>query len=157
ITSRQKKRPHPILLYLLNSPSNQMAANQKAEDAAKVDPAYFFPHRVEEIAILQATLKANPADGRAAYYLGNALASKLRFKEALEAWRIAAQFDSKNVFAHRNYARALALVEGRKEEAAAALERAIALAPDDHHLYLELDQLLAGMRQTERRIKLLEG
>jgi tetratricopeptide (TPR) repeat protein len=152
ITSRQKKRPHPMLLYLLNSPSNQMSA-----EAAKVDPAYVFPSRLEEIAILQETLKANPADGRAAYYLGNALASKLRFKEALEAWRVAAQFDSKNAAAQRNYARALALVEGKKEEAAAALERAIALAPDDHHLYLELDQLLAGMKQTERRIKLLEG
>jgi tetratricopeptide (TPR) repeat protein len=149
---RQKKRPHPMLLYLLNSPSNQMTAS-----AAKIDPAYVFPHRVEEIAILQATLKANPADGRAAYYLGNALASKLRFKEALEAWRVAIQFDSKNALAHRNYARALALVENRKEEAAAALERAIALAPDDHHLYLELDRLLAGMKQTERRVKLLEG
>jgi len=157
ITSRQKKHPHPMLMYLLNSPSNQMAPNQKTEDAAKVDPAYVFPHRVEEIAILQETLKANPTDGRAAYYLGNALASKLRFKEALEAWRIAAQFDSKNAVAQRDYARALALVEDRKEEAAAAMERAIALAPDDHHLYLELDQLLAGMKQTERRIKLLEG
>jgi tetratricopeptide (TPR) repeat protein len=152
ITQRQKKRPHPMLLYLLNSPSNQMAAA-----AAKIDPAYIFPSRVEEIAVLQETLKANPTDGRAAYYLGAALASKLRFKEALDAWRIAAQFDSKNAVAHRNYARALALVEDRKEEAAAALERAIALAPDDHHLYLELDQLLAGMKRTERRVKLLEG
>jgi tetratricopeptide (TPR) repeat protein len=152
ITSRQKKRPHPMLLYLLSSPSNQMAV-----EAAKVNPTSIFPHRVEEIAILQETLKANPTDGRAAYYLGNALASKLRFKEALEAWRVAAQFDSKNAVAHRNYARALALVEDKKEEAAAALERAIALAPDDHHLYLELDQLLAGMKRTERRIKLLEG
>jgi tetratricopeptide (TPR) repeat protein len=150
ITHRQKQPPHPMLLYLLNSSSNQMAA-------AKIDPAYTFPHRVEEIAILQETLKANPTDGRAAYYLGNALASKLRFKEALDAWRIAAQFDSKNALAHRNYARALAVVEDRKEEAVAVMERAIALAPDDHHLYLELDQLFAGMKQTERRIKLLEG
>jgi tetratricopeptide (TPR) repeat protein len=152
ITQRQKKSPHPMLLYLLNSSSNQMAAA-----AAKIDPAYVFPSRVEEISVLQETLKANPTDGRAAYYLGAALASKLRFKEALDAWRIAAQFDSKNAVAHRNYARALALVEDRKEEAAAALERAIALAPDDHHLYLELDQLLAGIKQTERRVKLLEG
>ncbi|HKQ91028.1 MAG TPA: tetratricopeptide repeat protein, partial [Blastocatellia bacterium] len=152
ITQRQKKSPHPMLLYLLNSSSNQMAAA-----AAKIDPAYVFPSRVEEIAVLQETLKANPTDGRAAYYLGAALASKLRFKEALDAWRIAAQFDSKNAVGRRNYARALALVEDRKEEAAAALEHAIALAPDDHHLYLELDQLLAGMKQTERRVKLLEG
>jgi len=152
ITQRQKKSPHPMLLYLLNSSSNRMAAA-----AAKVNPAYVFPSRVEEITVLQDTLKTNPTDGRAAYYLGNALASKLRFKEALDAWRIAAQFDSKNAVAHRNYARALALVEDRKEDAASAMERAIALAPDDWRLYLELDQLLAGMKQTERRVKLLEG
>jgi tetratricopeptide (TPR) repeat protein len=152
IAYQQKKIPSPMLLYLLASSQPERGA-----PPARVDPAYVFPHRVEEIAVLQEKLKANPTDGRAAYYLGAALASKLRFKEALEAWRIAAQFDSKNAVAHRNYARALALVEDGKEEAAAALERAIALAPDDHHLYLELDQLLAGMKQTERRIKLLEG
>jgi tetratricopeptide (TPR) repeat protein len=152
IVHRQKKDPHPMLLYLLNSYSHRMAPVP-----ANVDPAYVFPSRVEEIAVLQETLKANPTDGRAAYYLGNALASKLRFKEALDAWRIAAQFDSKNAVAHRNYARALELVEDRKEEAASALERAIALAPDDWRLYLELDQLLAGMKRTERRVNLLEG
>jgi tetratricopeptide (TPR) repeat protein len=164
---RQKKPPtHPMLMYLLSSFLYQVDFPHRVDEiailpivsaAAKLDPAYVFPHRVEEIAILQAALKANPTDGRAAYYLGNVLASKLRFKEALDAWRIAVQFDSKNAFAHRNYARALALAEDRKDEAAAALERAIALAPDDHHLYLELDRLLAGMKQTERRIKLLEG
>lgn len=151
IVNRQKKTPYPMLVYLFNFSSYQPMT------VAKVDPAYVFPHRVEEIAILLEELKANPTDGRTAYYLGNALASKLRFKEALDAWRIAAQFDSKNAVTHRNYARALALVEDRKEEAVAAMERAIALAPDDHHLYLELDQLLAGMKQTERRAKLLEG
>lgn len=119
--------------------------------------AYVFPHRLEEVTILQAALKANPDDGRAAYFLGNALASKLRFKEALEAWRVAVQFDSQNAVAHRNYARALAQVEGKNEEAVVAMERALALTPDDHHLYVELDQLLAGMKQTEHRIKLLEG
>lgn len=124
---------------------------------SKKRPDYVFPHRLEEIVVLQAALKANPNDGRAAYYLGNALASKLRFKEALEAWRIAVQFDSKNAVGHRNLARALAQVEDKKEETVAEIERAIALAPDDHHLYVEFDQLLAGMKQTERRIKLLEG
>src|SRR5262249_52242281 len=94
---------------------------------------------------------------RSAYYLGNVLASKLRLREALEAWRIAVRFDSKNAVAHRNYARALVLVEGKNEEAVTEFERAIALAPDDHHLYVEFDQLLAQMKQAERRVKLLEG
>lgn len=152
---------NPAVCYALNYLMEQSARDafrpESYRSCAQENSAYFFPHRVEEIAILQAALKANPNDGRAAYYLGNALASKLRFKEALEAWRIAVQFDSKNAVAHRNYARALAQVEGKEEEAVAAMERAIALAPDDHHLYVEFDQLLAGMKQTDRRIKLLEG
>lgn len=145
------------VVYLLEQSGKTGDQRKLYRDCAQGNPAYVFPHRNEEITVLQAALKANPDDGRAAYFLGNALASKLRFKEALEAWRIAVKFDSKNAVAHRNYARALALVEDKKEEAATALERAIALAPDDWRLYLELDQLLAGMKQTERRVKLLEG
>ena len=152
---------NPVVCYALNYLMEQSARNafrpESYRDCAQKSSAYAFPHRVEEIAVLQAALKANPNDGRAAYFLGNVLASKLRFKEALEAWRVAVQFDSKNAVAHRNYARALAQVEGKKEEAATSMERALALAPDDHHLYVEFDQLLTEMKETERRIKLLEG
>ncbi len=145
------------VVYLLKQSSRTEDWQMLYRACNKSNFAYVFPHRLEEIAVLQAALKANPDDGRAAYLLGNALASKLRFKEALEAWRIAVKFDSKNAIAHRNFARALVQVEGKKEEAVAEFERAIALAPEDHHLYVEFDQLLAGMKQTERRIKLLEG
>ncbi|MBS1787957.1 MAG: DUF5107 domain-containing protein [Acidobacteria bacterium] len=152
---------HPLICYtaayLLRNTEIDSDLRTLLRSCGAGDPAYTFPHRLEEITVLQFALKANPEDGRAAYYLGNALASKLRFKEALDAWRIAVQFDSNNAVAHRNYAQALVQVEGKKEEAVAEFERAIALAPDDHHLYVELDQLLAGMKQTDRRIKMLEG
>ena len=150
ITNRQRKHPPAILAYLLSSSSKEMAS------ASKADLALVFPHRIEEIAILQSVLKTNPEDGRAAYYLGNALASKFRFGEALDVWRGAVQFDPKNAIAHRNYARALAMVAGRENEGVKSLERAIELKPDDPHLYIELDQLLAAMKQTDRRIELLE-
>jgi tetratricopeptide (TPR) repeat protein len=154
IVNRQRKQPHPVLSYLLNSSSSQA---ETASAAFKTDPSLIFPHRNEEIALLQAVLKASPEDGRAAYYLGNALASKFRFSEALEAWRVAVKFDSKNAVAHRNYARALAMVEGKTNEAAKAFESAIELEPEDPHLYVEFDRLLASMKETQRRIKLLEG
>jgi len=148
---------HPTLCYMLVPLLGPDVPLSRYQDCVKGDVNYVFPHRLEEIAVLQAVLKTNPQDGRAAYLLGNALASKLRFKEALEAWRIAVRFDSQNAVAHRNFARALALVEGRMEEAVSGMESAIALSPDDHHLYVELDQLLAELKQTDRRIKLLEG
>ena len=119
---------------------------------AKGDPAFVFPHRVEEIAVLRAALEKNPQDGRAFYYLGNALASKERAEEAKEAWRAAVRFDPGNGVAHRNLALAL-WKAGEKDEAAAEYQRAIQAAPEDFHLYLELGELLpAG-----RAITLFEG
>ena len=123
----------------------------------KGDPAFVFPHRVEEIDVLRAAVAANTNDGRAAYYLGNVLASKNRDKEALAAWRDAVRLDPANTIAQRNYARALWLVSQNREEAASQYQRAISVSPNDFRLYIELDKLLAEMGATERRVKLLEG
>lgn len=156
----QKKLVYPILHYSLGYFYEQAGDHARAREqyalGAKGDAAFVFPHRVEEIEVLRAALAANPADGRAAYYLGNALASKQRGEEALAAWREAVKFDPAHAVARRNYARALWLVAGHKEEGAREYERAIAAAPDDFHLYVELDKLLAEMGATARRIALLE-
>ena len=148
---------HYALGYLQESSGNKAAAAEQYALGSKGSPAYVHPHRVEEIAVLQAALAANPKDGRAAYYLGNALASKHRGAEALEAWRVASRLDSGNPIAQRNLALALWQVGKNRTEAVAAYERAIGLAKDDFHLYVELDRLVAEMGSTERRIKMLEG
>jgi cytochrome c-type biogenesis protein CcmH/NrfG len=105
--------------------------------------AFVFPHRVEEIDVLRAALAANQNDGRAAYYLGNVLASKNRDNEALAAWREAVKLDPANTIAQRNYARALWLVSQDRDEAAAQYQRAINVSPTDFRLYVEFDKLLA--------------
>ena len=91
-------------------------------------------------------------DGRAAYYLGNALASLLRDSEALESWRTAVQLDPSNALAERNLALALWHTSADKTSAAAAFTRAISLQPNDFRLYLEFNQML----DTNKRIELLE-
>lgn len=148
---------HYALGYFQEKAGDPAGARAQYALGAQADPAFVFPHRVEEIAVLRAAAAANPSDGRAAYYLGNALASKERGEEALAAWRDAVRLDPANGIARRNLARALWLVAGRKDEAAAEYERAVAPAPEDFHLYVEFDKLLADMNATPRRIKLLEG
>ena len=155
------KRIHPMLYYTLGylyekSGQHERARNQFAL-GMKGDPAFVFPHRVEEIQILRAALAANANDGRAAYYLGNVLAAMNRDKEALAAWREAVKLDQTNSIAQRNYARALWIISQSKEEAATQYQRAISVSPNDFRLYIEFDKLLADMGATERRIKLLEG
>src|SRR4029450_8979194 len=91
ILAVDKSRIHPMLYYTLGylyqkNGEQERALNQFAL-GIKGDPAFVFPHRVEEIDVLRAALAGNPNDGRAAYYLGNVLASKNRDDEALAAWR----------------------------------------------------------------------
>lgn len=154
-------RVYPVLYYALGYfkelGGDKAGARAQYELGASGDPAFVFPHRVEEIDVLHAAFMMNPNDGRAAYYLGNALASKERGAEALAAWRDAVRLDQSNGVAHRNLARALWLVAGKKEEGVAEYQRAIASATNDFHLYVELDRLLAEMGATDRRIRLLEG
>ena len=148
---------HYALGYLYEQGGDRARAREQYALGSKGDPAFVFPHRVEEIDVLRAARAADPADGRAAYYLGNVLASLLRGDEALAAWRDSVRLDPSNVVARRNLARALWVVSGRKEEAEAQYRQAVAAAPEDFRLYVEADQLLASMNATDRRVRLLES
>jgi|SRR5579871_832885 len=136
---------HPMLHYALayycGIKSDDRRSANEMELAALGDSSYVFPHRVEEIAVLQAAMRKNPKDGRASYYLGNVLASKERTAEAMDAWSDAVRLDPANGIAHRNLALALAST-GQKARAIAEYQLAIHAAPDDFHLYLELAALL---------------
>src|SRR4030095_4520010 len=123
------KGVYPMLYYTLGYLYEQDGERDRAraqyELGAKANPAFVFPHRVEEIDVLRAVIAANPNDGRAAYYLGNVLASKDRDVEALAAWRDAVRLDPANSIAQRNLARAFWMATQNKEEAARQYERAI--------------------------------
>jgi len=156
-----KTRIHPMLYYTLGYLYDKNGERERARSqyslAMKGDPAFVFPHRVEEIDVLRAAFDANKNDGRAAYYLGNALASKNRDKEALAAWRDAVRLDPSNTIAQRNFARGLWLAAQNKEEAAVQYQRAVESSPNDFRLYIEFDRLLAELGATDRRVKLLES
>jgi len=148
---------HPMLHYVLGHvlarAGDHAAAAARYADAAQAAPDYVFPSRVQEIDVLRSARAARPEDGRAAYYLGNALAANARLEEALVAWRDAARLDPGNAIARRNLAWALWSV-ARPEEAVAEYDRAIALLPQQHRLYVERDLLLAD---PPRRVALLEA
>ncbi len=146
---------HYTLGYLAERRGDRAGAAGHYRAGAKSDPALVFPHRLEEIAALEAARRADPQDGRAAYYLGSALASKLRWTGALAAWRDAVRLDAANAVACRNLGWALWRHAEDKDAALAAYEQAMRHAPGDIHLYTETDRLLAAMKATERRVKLL--
>lgn len=148
---------HYALAYLHECNGDLSSARVQYQSGAQAGPHYVFPSLVEEIGVLEAARAARPSDGRAAYYLGNALASKGRMDEALAAWQDAVRLDPWNALARRNLGWALWLVASRPEDAAAEYDRAIALAPQQHRLYVERDRLLAARGDTARRIASLES
>jgi len=160
IVAGQTKRESPMLHYTLGyfyeMDGDRTRARVEYQLGSKGDTAFVFPHRVEEIAVLRAALAANPADGRAAYYLGNVLASKNRDDEALAAWRDAVRLDPSNNIARRNLGRAL-WVTNKKEEAIRQYQQAIETAREDYRLYVEIGNLLADLGDQGRRIKILES
>src|SRR6185503_4984782 len=161
ILAVDKNLIHPMLFYKLGYLYEKAGEHDRARTqfalGMKGDPAFVFPHRVEEIDVLRTAVAANANDGRAVYYLGNVLAAMNRDKEALAAWRDAVKLDPANTIAQRNFARALWFVSQNKEEAAAQYQRTINVSPNDFRLYIEFDKLLTELRATDRRIKLLEG
>jgi tetratricopeptide (TPR) repeat protein len=160
MNSLQPKRVNPMLHYtlgyLLELDGDKKRALAEYEEGMKGDPLYVFPHRVEEIAVLRKAVATNPKDGRAAYYLGNVLASKNRDVEALAAWRDAVRLDPSNNIARRNLGRAL-WVTNQKEQAATQYQQAVATAPEDFRLYVEFGNLLAELGDQNRRVKVLEA
>src|SRR4030095_10820038 len=141
----QDQRVYPMFYYTLGYLYQQDGDLEPARGqyalGAKGGPAFVLPHRVEEIKSVTATRETTPNDARAAYYLGNVLASFNRDKEALTAWKFAAS-DNTSIIARRNFARALWVVEGNKDEAAKEYQSAISTTPNEFRLYIEFDRLL---------------
>ncbi|HTP58635.1 MAG TPA: tetratricopeptide repeat protein, partial [Spirochaetia bacterium] len=124
---------------------------------AKSDPAYVFPHRLESERALRAVLRVRPGDGKAWYYLGNLLASKDRFDEAIACWDNAEKWESSFSVVRRNLGRAFWKIKGDSDRAVSEYLQAIRLAPQDYKPYLELDRILVASGREDDRRKLIES
>ncbi|PIO98183.1 DUF5107 domain-containing protein [Pleomorphomonas carboxyditropha] len=126
--------------------------------AAKALPDYCFPSRLEDIAVLEAAIAANPADGRAPCYLGNLLYDRRRHAEAIVLWEKAVAVDPSWSIPWRNLGIGSFNVEGSPEKAVAAYDKALAAAPQDARLVYERDQLWKRIgRSPAERLAELES
>ncbi|MBI5384485.1 MAG: DUF5107 domain-containing protein [Verrucomicrobia bacterium] len=127
------------------------------QTAATLPPDYCFPARVEEIAVLEAAMAANPNDARAPYYLGNLLYDRRRHEEALALWERAAKLDPKFSVVWRNLGIAYFNIRRQPTKARAAYERAHAAGPQDARLLYERDQLWKRLGESPaKRLRALE-
>jgi tetratricopeptide (TPR) repeat protein len=109
--------------------------------AARHTVDYCFPARLEEIAILEAAITANPRDAHAPYLLGNLLYDKRRHTEAIARWEASAKIDPNYSIVWRNLGIGYFNVYRQPERAQIAFDKAFAADPGDAQLLYERDQL----------------
>jgi tetratricopeptide (TPR) repeat protein len=132
---------HYTLGYLLHRIGRKDERDRAWQSAAAASPDYCFPHRLEEMLVLQAVIHTVPGDVRAPYYLGNLLYDRRRYDEAMDLWQRAATLDASFPTVHRNLGIALFNVRGDADAAVAAFDRAQAADPRDGRILYERDQL----------------
>jgi tetratricopeptide (TPR) repeat protein len=148
---------HYTLGWLHERLGEKAAAFASFRHAAALPSDYCFPARLEEIAILETAMRANPADAKAPYYLGNLFYDRRRHHEAIRLWARSAKLDPGFSIVWRNLGIGWFNIRKKATLARAAYENAFRANPADARLLFERDQLWKRLgEKPERRLRELE-
>jgi tetratricopeptide (TPR) repeat protein len=151
----------PVIYYTLGWLHEQNGDGKAAlyyfKQAAALAPDHCFPARLEEIAVFEMAMRANPNDPRAPYYLGNLLYDRRRHEEAICLWEKSAKLDSNYPTVWRNLGIGYFNIRRQPAKALAAYERAFIANRAEARLLYERDQLWKRLgEKPERRLNELE-
>ena len=133
-----------------NAPKHFRAASRRLPD-------YCSPSRLEEIAILEAAMTANPKDAKAPYYLGNLLYDRRRHAEAIRLWEKSAQLDQEFSVVWRNLGIGYFNIRKNANIARKVYDKAFRVNPFDARLLYERDQLWKRLGESPvKRLRELE-
>lgn len=132
---------HYALGYLHEASGDAKLAEAYRKAGRAASPAYCFPNSLFDLLVLESAIRADAADDKASYYLGNWLYDKKRHQDAIAAWESSRASNDAFPTVHRNLALAYFNKMGDADRALASLERAYALDEDDARVLFELDQL----------------
>ena len=153
---------HPMLWYTLSwlafSLGREQESSQYATQAEAASPRYCFPARLEEMIVLEDTVRRYPSSAKALYYLGNLYYDKRRYEDAIDSWRQSIALDGEFSIPLRNLGIAEFNVLHNPEAAGRMYARALAANPGDARLLYEWDQLKkrAGLACPEERLSSLD-
>ncbi|MGA2555915.1 MAG: DUF5107 domain-containing protein [Verrucomicrobiota bacterium] len=148
---------HYTLGWLWEKLDNKKTALPHFRRAAALPPDYCFPSRLEDIAVLQAAMRANPKCARAPFYLGNLFYDRRRHAEAIRLWERSAKLNPRFSVVWRNLGLGYFNVSQQPARARAAFGRAFRANPRDARLLHERDQLWKRLgEKPARRLRELE-
>lgn len=151
----------PMLYYYIayyqHLAGHEAESAKSLQIAANAPDGSSFPNRLEDIAVLQYAMFANPANARAPYYLGNLWYDKRQYTEAIAAWEQSAKLNDQFPTVFRNLGIAAFNKQHDTAKALAYFEKAFSLNTADARVLMELDQLYKRLNyQPEQRIALLD-
>ncbi|MEM1484141.1 DUF5107 domain-containing protein [Oscillospiraceae bacterium PP1C4] len=147
---------YPMVFYYLAYNYARMNDRVNVEHhlqlAANACSDYCFPHRLEDILVLERAIDLNPKDAKAPYYLGCLWYDKKQYEQAISRWEQSEALDSGFPTVHRNLALAYFNKLGDRQRAAVQMETAFQLNMTDSRVFMELDQLYKklGRKPAER-------
>ena len=148
---------HYYLGWLRTRLGDEVPALAEFKQATALPPDYCFPSRLEEIAILESAIAANPADARAPYYLGNLFYDRRRHEEAIRLWERSVKLDPSFSVVWRNLGIGYFNIRRRAAKARLAYAHAFKANPTDARLLYERDQLWRRLgERPEKRLHELE-
>ncbi len=162
--------PGSLSLHMQQKDAQNRGANRHARlaldhyrRAAAAPPDYCFPSRLEEIAILETAMAANPRAARAPYYLGHLFYDRRRHEDAIKLWERSAKLDPKFSIVWRNLGIGYFNIRRKPRKARTAYDRAFRTKPADARLLCERDQLwkrvgeapVRRLRELEKRLGLV--
>ena len=154
---------YPMLWYTLGWLAAALHKEEQIREcitrAEAASPRYCFPHRLEEMIVLEKTIQREPHSAKAHYYLGNLYYDKLRYQEAIANWRRSTELDDSFSIPLRNLGIAEFNVLQNPAGAAQMYERAFAANPRDARVLHEWDQLKkrAGLATPAQRLRSFEN
>lgn len=152
---------YPMIYYIKGYLCDKNGQSQEAIKAynlgSKANSDYCFPHRLDELGVLEAAIKHNPSDGKAHYYLGNLYYDKKQWKLAMDLWQKSCDIDSSFATSFRNLALAFVNKNNDFDNGLIYLEKAFQNNDKDSRILFELDQLYKKLNYShEKRLAFLD-
>lgn len=142
-TLLETKSDYPLVHFhladLYELRGNREKANYHLEKGESVDSYLCFPHRLDDLLVLEKAIANSDNNAMANYYLGCLYYDKKRYDDAIFCWENTAKQKPEFPTAHRNLALAYYNKKDDEKSALLELETAFDLDKTDARVLMELD------------------
>lgn len=156
-----EKAVYPLVYYYISYNTALLGNEEKAKEYGRLGNDTCsngcFPHRLDDIIVLEKVISLCTDLDKAYYYIGNLWYDKKQYEKAIRNWEQSRALDATFPTVHRNISLAYYNKKNMVSQAVESLKRAFELDQTDSRVLMELDQIYkkTGLPHKQR-LKFLE-